>query len=230
MRIKFRALMFLTTFSLYGCFGGHEDVHTFVAKIKKTAAGKINELPPEKPMMKQEFTAKDLRSPFVAARRSDKIGKLSQIDGQEQGPQEIIQAPRPDATRKREFLEQFPLSEFTMVGTISKGDYVWGLVKNSDGLVFPIKVGDYIGQDSGYVMAINENQIAIEETVPNGSGGWKREMTSLDILDAGQQSQRTKQATSSRRNKSSAPGTQPGNQAQSPLQGAAAIQPQGAQK
>lgn len=176
-------LLYVAALFLAGCFSGKEDVQTFIDDIKKTSAGNINPLPVEKPKTNQEFTATDVRSPFVVAKRNDKIGSLTQIDGQ-QDTTTLEQAPRPDANRPREFLERFPLDNFTMVGTLSKEDYIWGLVRDNNGLVYPIKVGDYIGLNSGYVRSIDGSEINIEETVENGEGGWKHQMTKLVLQQA----------------------------------------------
>lgn len=182
---RWRGILYLAFLSLSACFGGEEDVKTYVDEIKKTSVGKVNPLPPGKEPLEQSYTAKGLRSPFQAAKQNDKLGKLTTQDGEEQPA--IVQAPRPDANRKREFLERYPLSNFTMVGSISKGDYIWGLVQDNNGLVYPIQVGDYIGENSGHVTAITEDKVSIEETVEDGYGGWIQKMTELEVRNAEKQ-------------------------------------------
>lgn len=179
------SFIYIALLALTACSSGNEDVHTFVNQVKTTSKGKVNALPPIKDSVNQEYTAMGLRSPFMAAKSTDRIGKLNDSEGGgSDATVEIVQEPRPDASRKRQFLERFSLDDFVMVGSISKENYIWALVQNSDGLVFPVKVGDYIGQNSGYIVGITPEKVTIEETVVDGIGGWKREINQLVIKTA----------------------------------------------
>ncbi len=86
-----------------------------------------------------------------------------------QGPGE---GPRPDIDRTKEFLEEFPLDSLRMVGTLaSSGDYT-GLVQTTDGLIHRVRVDNYMGQNDGRIVEINESEIRLVEIVPDGLGGY----------------------------------------------------------
>ncbi len=166
------------TIVMSGCiFNSQQNVVDFVADAKKSSVGKVEDLPPFKEYKSENYTAQNLRNPFSKSRAPAGAGP-AEIITTEEG---VTQQARPDAARKREFLEGFPLSGFTMVGTLNKGTYYWGLVQDSSGKVYSVKVGDYIGQNSGRITKIDEDEIDIDETVPDGKGGWMQSMSVLTL-------------------------------------------------
>ena len=177
MTINFKhTYLWLSLLLLNGCFDGEQDVTAYVADVKKTPPGKVEPLPVFKEYKSENYTAQGLRDPFSSSRS---------IPGAYVPPVQIeegvAQKPRPDINRKREFLEGFPLDSFNMVGTLNKGKYYWGLVQNTDGKVYSVKVGDYIGQNSGRITKIDEDEIDINEVVPDGKGGWTQSTAVLPL-------------------------------------------------
>lgn len=162
---------------LNGCSDSQGNVVDFVADVKKNAVGKIEPLPPFKVYKSEDYTAQNFRSPFSKS-KTNTGNVINETPISEEG---IKQQPRPDAGRKREFLEGMPLGSFSMVGTLNKGTYFWGLVQDSNGKVYSVKVGDYIGQNSGRITKIDEDEIDIDETVPDGKGGWMQTKTVLTL-------------------------------------------------
>ncbi len=170
----------LITICLVGCVDDQEDLAEYVTNVKKTAKGKVSPLPNISSIREYNYTAQNLRSPFVL------------VGGEYNAPtvvtsptgEVIEQSPRPDLERVREYLEQFPLSSFTMVGTLSKPDLSWGLIRDSTGKIHAVKVGDYIGLNSGQIIAITPDQIRLNETVPDGRGGWMQSRTVLSLIQS----------------------------------------------
>lgn len=62
--------------------------------------------------------------------------------------------------RRREPLEEFPLDTLRMVGILERNQERWGLVQTRDGTVHRLKVGNYIGQNYGKIVAISEQEIS----------------------------------------------------------------------
>jgi type IV pilus assembly protein PilP len=67
-----------------------------------------------------------------------------------------------DLTHQKSPLENYRLSELRMVGTIKQSNAMWGLVGAQD-KIFRIKVGDYMGNHSGKIIAITPKEITVEE-------------------------------------------------------------------
>lgn len=90
--------------------------------------------------------------------------------------------PRPDNRRGRQALEQYPLDSLSLVGTLSGSNRIVALVRSPDGAVHQVKLGDYMGQNYGKVVAIDDQQIRLRELVPDGSGGWQKRPATISLV------------------------------------------------
>jgi type IV pilus assembly protein PilP len=68
-----------------------------------------------------------------------------------------------------------------MVGTLMKGGETFGLLQTKDGLVHRVLPGNYIGQNDGRVVAVNDAEIEVEELVPNGIGSFFKRSASISL-------------------------------------------------
>jgi type IV pilus assembly protein PilP len=156
----------LAATTLAGCSGGNSDLQAYIDEVKARPGGRIDPLPQVKPYETFTYEANSLRSPF----QPDRPG-----GGRASG------GPRPDADRPKEYLEQFPLDTLAMVGTLTQNGATYGLVQSQDGLVHRVLPGNYIGQNDGRVVAITQAEIAVEELVPDGIGGFYRRSASIGL-------------------------------------------------
>ena len=90
---------------------------------------------------------------------------------------------RPDANRRREFLETFPVDTMKMVGTIDKGGVSFGMIQ-IDRAVYQVKVGQRLGQNFGVVTGVAESAISIKETVQDAGGEWVERMSKLELQES----------------------------------------------
>ena len=70
-----------------------------------------------------------------------------------------------------------------MVGSIGAGNTVEALIKDPQGVIHQVHVGDYMGQNYGHVTAVTTSEIDLVELVPNGSGGWMERDASVALGD-----------------------------------------------
>ncbi len=180
MRIMYFWLIFGCIVTLSACVENKQQTEAYVNQIKKSAIGQVEKIPTNKQYKIVEYTAENLRSPFVATRHTQQ--PAMPIQQHTEAKTSVIQQPRPDIRRPREYLEQFPLSSFVMVGTLSKPEMNWGIIKDSNGMIHAVKNGDYLGQNSGKIIAVIPDQIRVIETVPNGDGGWKRAKATIMLV------------------------------------------------
>jgi type IV pilus assembly protein PilP len=80
--------------------------------------------------------------------------------------------PRPNLQRPREYLERFELDTLVMVGTFSKEASDWALIKDPDGVVHRVAVGNYLGKNHGKVNGISSDEVLLSEFIADGIGGW----------------------------------------------------------
>lgn len=59
-----------------------------------------------------------------------------------------------------------------MVGLIGAGENQVALVMDPQRVVHRVRVGQYLGQSDGRIVAIREDGLELVELIPDGSGGW----------------------------------------------------------
>jgi type IV pilus assembly protein PilP len=88
---------------------------------------------------------------------------------------------RPDENRVREPLENFAIGNLAMVGTLGRGGETWALIRDENGSVTRVGVGNYLGRNHGRISAVTQNQVDIVEIVPTGDGGWIERPQSIPL-------------------------------------------------
>lgn len=87
------------------------------------------------------------------------------------------------ANRRKEPLEAFPLDNIIMVGSVNRGGKRIALV-NVAGAIYYVRVGEYVGQNYGKIMAINEADIQVKEIVQDAAGEWIERPTTIQLQEA----------------------------------------------
>lgn len=161
--------------SLVGCVGEeHGDLKQELTQATKDFRGRVDPLPQVKPYEPVPYTAEGQIDPF----RPERI--------------EVAQAGRSSATasriaehekRLKEPLEAFPLESIQMLGTISQDKEVFALVKAGPNL-YRVRKGNYMGQNFGVIIDIDELQISVKELVQDSGGEWVERSSSLQLVEA----------------------------------------------
>lgn len=89
--------------------------------------------------------------------------------------------PRPDPNRRREELEGYPLDTLKMVGTLEKQSHYWGLVQTKDRMIHRVELGNYLGENYGRILDIDEDRISLRELIQDGAGGYLERQASLAL-------------------------------------------------
>jgi len=162
-------LVGLFAICLSGCGRDMADLEAYIAEVNARPGGRIEPLPVIEPYESFAYEAYDMRPPFTPDQPVSQGG----------GPD--ASGLRPDARRPREYLEQFPLDTLEMVGTLTfEGDY-FGLVQTIDNLVHRVRVGNYIGQNDGRIVAIDDAEIRVVEIIPDGIGGYMERSATIGL-------------------------------------------------
>ncbi|HXE66272.1 MAG TPA: pilus assembly protein PilP [Rhodanobacteraceae bacterium] len=144
-------------FGLAAC-SSQGDLHEWVAQVKARKGAPLPALPVVKTFETFIYQDQDKRDPFEPA--PPQAGSANTL------------GPHPDQNRPREPLEAFPLDSLKMVGTIGAKGNVEALIRDPQGVIHQVHVGDYMGQNYGHVTQVTAGEIDLVELVPNGSGGW----------------------------------------------------------
>jgi len=163
---------------LAGCGGeSHQDLRAWMADQGKGARGRVDPLPQIKPYEPFAYNAFDLPDPFKPRKiePAKSGGKLA-----------------PDLTRRKEPLEDFPLESLNMVGTLANGKLTYGLVLTPSKDVYQVSAGNYLGQNFGVILSVNESEIRMKELVQDGSGDWTERTGTLQLIQADTKTQERK--------------------------------------
>ncbi len=89
----------------------------------------------------------------------------------------------PDLSRRKEFLESYPLDSLTMVGTYQQEDDYWALVVDPEGTVHFVSQGHHLGHNHGEVVSVFENEVQLEEWINDGLGAWRKRSAAMALKE-----------------------------------------------
>ena len=163
--------------TLIACGGsGTQDLEDYVAKVRQRKSAPIEPLPDIKQVATYIYAPGDRRDPFVMDVRGQDLAKPTRAG-----------SPAPDPLRPKEELERYALDSLRMVGTLDQAGTKWALVLlgpadlGQKAILYKVRVGNYMGQNHGKIMLIDEGQIQITELVNEGEGEWRERQASVAL-------------------------------------------------
>ncbi|MDF1688486.1 MAG: pilus assembly protein PilP [Cycloclasticus sp.] len=168
-----RLLMMLLIVVLAGCVSEEfDDLKSYISQVKSKPAAPIEPMPIIKSYEAFNYVAEGLRNPFEKLDEPQAIETMANAEG-----------PGPDLEREKEELEAYPLDTLRMVGTLSKEGELWGLVKANDGVIHRVQSGNYLGQNFGKIVGVQDQQIELAEWVATTAGKWREREASLALVE-----------------------------------------------
>lgn len=138
------------------------DLDAFMAEKRSRPGGVIAPIPTFKAYEAFAYSATTQRSPFE---RPIEVRDLAQL--------QAISAIKPDENRAKEFLEQFTFDSLRMVGTLDRSDASWVLIRDPQGGVHRVTLGNFLGRHHGKIVETTDTYVAVIEIVSDGSeDGW----------------------------------------------------------
>lgn len=160
---------------LAGCGRDMDDLIEYAEKVKSQTSRNIEPIPQIKTFEPFAYEPGDRRDPFLPMLQS----REDQIAAGTGGAAGAI---RPDTSRPKEPLEEFPLDSLRMVGTITMQKQAFALIKAPDAVVHRVSVGDHLGQNYGKITGISETEVVLMEIIPDGFGGWMQRPASVALV------------------------------------------------
>jgi len=167
MRTVRRALGLLVLLPWLASCGdsGFSDLDAFMAEKRARPGGVIEPIPTFKAYEAFAYAATTLRSPFD---RPVDIRQLAALGTRI--------ALRPDNNRPKEYLERFTL------GSLERAGEDWTLIKDPDGGIHRVQVGNFLGRDHGRIVEMGDTFVAVIEIVPDGTeGGWVERPRTIEL-------------------------------------------------
>lgn len=165
----------ISSLFLISCGITNSDIKEQISKIKKTNVSIMEELPKLREYEQIDYDGEKYHDPFDIPAGQMITRKTMEL------PATKTQKQKPDYDRPREYLENYSLDSLTMVGTLKKRGEMWALIVDRSGIIHKVKEGNYLGQNSGKIIKITENNIDLDEIIPNEQSGWVTRNANLGI-------------------------------------------------
>jgi len=163
------AVVFLAT----ACSSPSEELQSWTEQQRREVKFGVQPLPPPGRFEPQSYLPLQEMDPFNAQ-------KLSGAMRQEVRQMDARMAA--EMNRRREPLEAFPLDAMNMTGSVLRQGRPVALI-GVDKLLYQVKLGDYMGQNYGLVVKIEESRIELREIVQDASGEWVERITALQLQE-----------------------------------------------
>ena len=170
-QLRYVAGMVLVAVMLSACSESMNDLDEYIATVKARPADPITPIPPVKTYTPYIYEGLNGRDPFLHS-----ISEGSDDERSSKGT-----GPRPDFGRSKEYLERYELDTLSMVGTFANDESYWGLIRDPEGVIHRVPVGNYIGKNHGKVVNITETEVYLSELISDGADGWLVREASIDL-------------------------------------------------
>ena len=173
MNFLTRLSLFALAVLLAGCSASDvAEVNSWMAEVKKNTHVNVAPLAEPKTFIPFAYSVREQIDPFDPNKL---LAELARSAGNN--------PLRPDADRRKEFLESFPIDTMKMVGTIQKGGSHFALVQ-IDRTIHQIAPGMRMGQNFGQVTGVSEAAISLKEVVQDAGGEWVERMSKLELQES----------------------------------------------
>lgn len=160
---------------LAGCGSDSDELRQWMEQQRKEAKPTVTPLLPPKKFLPQPYESGAGVDPFSAQ-------KLSVAIKQEAAqPNSLLTA---EISRRKEPLEAYPLDTMNMVGSLTRDNRRYALLR-VDNLLYQVKAGDYLGQNFGRITKISETEITLREVVQDAAGEWIERTSTLQLQEKG---------------------------------------------
>jgi len=147
------------------------DLDAFMEEKRARPGGVIEPIPAFKAYEAFAYAATTMRSPFD---RPVEVREVRQLNTRS--------AVRPDVNRSKEFLEQFTFDSLQMVGRLERDNQIWTLIRDPEGGIHRVQVGNFLGRDHGRIVDMGTTFVAVVEIVSDGtSDGWVERPRTIEL-------------------------------------------------
>ena len=166
---------------LGGCVSNDiSDLDEYAQEVLLRPGGRIEPIPEIKPYEAYAYQsgAQDARDPFRLFFQRDEEALVEEQDsGLTKEMEDELRH------RNKEELEQCELDSLRMVGTMENEDFQWGIILDPDGAVHRIRVGNYMGRNTGKILNVFEDRIEVREIIRNSQGRWEERQAAIALVE-----------------------------------------------
>lgn len=176
MRLR-NLVMLMSTIALTACGGADDnELQKWMSDQRKATVPKIQPISEPKVFKPQPYDQVSSVEPFD----KEKLTQALKREGGKSVANSALVAP--ELARRKQALEAYPLDTMVMVGSMARAGKPVALIKVND-LLYQVRQGDYLGQNYGRVMKIDETEVALREIVQDAVGEWIERPAALQLQE-----------------------------------------------
>lgn len=153
-----------------------EDLNQWMTDQRATVSSRIKPLSEPTQFQPQAYRGDAEFDPF----NPQKLTQALRRDSAQVASNAALIAP--ELARRKEPLESMPLDVMAMVGYLDKASGPSALLK-VDQLIYPVKIGNYLGMNYGKITKITETTVELRELVQDSTGDWVERQATLELQE-----------------------------------------------
>jgi type IV pilus assembly protein PilP len=159
------------------CLGDdQEDLSSWMQQERNSIKPDVKPIPEPTQFVPYSYGGERFVEPFS----SEKLASI--LKSGQSLPSEKSALIEPELNRRKQPLEAFPLDTMVMVGSLNRNGRLVGLIK-VDSLLYQVTPGNYLGQNFGRILKVEENQIVLREIVQDAAGEWIERPAALQLQE-----------------------------------------------
>lgn len=163
--------------ALAGCTqSGQEELQQWMNQQRAQTRPKVEPIPEPKKFSPQAYTQERAGDPFSNQKLTQALKRES---AQTTTTASLV---APELARRKEPLEAYPLDAMTMVGSLIKQGKPVALIR-VDNLLYQVRPGNYLGQNYGRIMKVDETEVVLREIVQDSAGEWIERTATLQLQE-----------------------------------------------
>lgn len=176
MRVQLWVMVLLSTVLAACSVSEGDDLRQWMTNQRNQSRPKIVPIAEPKVFKPQSYDQIGAVDPFS----KEKLTQALARDGAQSVANGALVAP--ELARRKQALEAFPLDVMVMVGSMVRSGKPVALVRVNN-LLYQVRPGDYLGQNYGRVMKIEETEVALREIVQDAVGEWIERSAALQLQE-----------------------------------------------
>lgn len=177
MRSIVLVTLVVSAFMQTACLGDEqEDLAAWMQSERNSIKPDVKPIPEPTKFVPYSYGGERFVEPFS----SEKLASI--LKSGQSLPAEKSALIEPELNRRKQPLEAFPLDTMVMVGSLNRNGKLVGLVK-VDSLLYQVSPGNYLGQNFGRILKVEENQIVLREIVQDAAGEWIERPAALQLQE-----------------------------------------------
>ena len=155
---------------------GQDELQEWMSVQKAQTKPQVQPIPEPKKFVPQAYTQEASTDPFS----NQKLTQALKRESAQSASNAALVAP--ELARRKEPLEGFPLDSMAMVGSLAKKGSPVALVR-VDNLLYQVRPGNYLGQNFGKIVKVDETEVVLREIVQDAAGEWIERTAKLQLQE-----------------------------------------------